>query len=178
MKNSARIESLNFDEQESVVWRKWLLKKFFQDLGIWFKHTRANQVYRWILVVVMGLFIGVLGFAINQASSALALTKFAVFTTGLKISNTTAYFNLIGLSLLFATISGLMCYLVPEAAGGGIPEVKAYLNGINLRSFLRFKVLMAKFVGVIFSVASGLPIGKEGPLIHIGAIAGTDLPIR
>lgn len=33
-------------------------------------------------------------------------------------------------------------------------------------------MLLAKVIGVCFSVASGLPIGKEGPMIHIGSIIG------
>lgn len=32
--------------------------------------------------------------------------------------------------------------------------------------------LVCKIFGVIFGVASGLPIGKEGPMIHAGAAIG------
>lgn len=31
---------------------------------------------------------------------------------------------------------------------------------------------MTKVIGVILGVASGLPIGKEGPMIHAGAAIG------
>lgn len=31
---------------------------------------------------------------------------------------------------------------------------------------------MCKIIGVILGVASGLPIGKEGPMIHAGAAIG------
>ena len=31
---------------------------------------------------------------------------------------------------------------------------------------------MTKVLGVILGVASGLPIGKEGPMIHAGAAIG------
>lgn len=32
------------------------------------------------------------------------------------------------------------------------------------------QTLMCKVIGVIFSVAGGLAVGKEGPMIHAGAV--------
>jgi H+/Cl- antiporter ClcA len=75
----------------------------------------------------------------------------------------------------YGLIAGLLCVLVPMAAGSGIPEIKAFLNGISLRGLVRLRVLLAKVVGVCFSVSSGIPIGKEGPMIHIGSIIGAAL---
>jgi chloride channel 7 len=65
-----------------------------------------------------------------------------------------------------------MCWIEPAAAGSGIPEIKAYLNGINLNKVVRIRVLFAKVLGMCFSVSSGLPLGKEGPMIHSGSIVG------
>jgi chloride channel 3/4/5 len=55
------------------------------------------------------------------------------------------------------------------AAGAGVPEIKTILSGFVIPEFLGLKVLILKAVGAIFAVASGLPLGKEAPLIHIGA---------
>jgi chloride channel 3/4/5 len=55
------------------------------------------------------------------------------------------------------------------AAGAGVPELKTILSGFVIPRFLGLKVLVLKAVGAIFAVASGLPLGKEAPLIHIGA---------
>ena len=46
------------------------------------------------------------------------------------------------------------------------------LNGLNLEGVLTLKVLFVKIVGTTFAVSGGLCIGKEGPLLHIGAIVG------
>lgn len=82
----------------------------------------------------------------------------------------------------------------PVAASSGIPEIKCYLNGIKVPHVTRVGTLIAKAVGVLFSVAggmydgvfiitlmmnfceSGFFVGKEGPMIHSGAIIGAGIP--
>jgi chloride channel 7 len=49
-------------------------------------------------------------------------------------------------------------------------QVKCYLNGIKIPHLMRFKTLICKACGVVFSVMGGLAVGKEGPMIHSGAI--------
>lgn len=71
------------------------------------------------------------------------------------------------LQVLIAAI--LVAYIEPAACGSGIPEMKGYLNGANFARAVRLKTLVVKAVGVMFSVSAGLPIGKEGPMVHIGS---------
>lgn len=53
--------------------------------------------------------------------------------------------------------------------------MKCFLNGINLPRVMRIKTLVCKLFGVVFSVAAGLPCGKEGPMIHSGACVGAGI---
>ncbi|MGH0146180.1 UNVERIFIED_CONTAM: hypothetical protein FKN15_041070 [Acipenser sinensis] len=64
----------------------------------------------------------------------------------------------------------------PVAAGSGIPEIKCYLNGVKIPGIVRLRTFVCKAVGVLFTVAGGLFVGKEGPMIHSGAIVGAGLP--
>lgn len=64
----------------------------------------------------------------------------------------------------------LVTYVEPMAGGSGIPQVKCYLNGIKIPRLIRIKTLAVKVVGVATSVIGGLAGGKEGPMIHSGAI--------
>lgn len=73
-------------------------------------------------------------------------------------------------SVILAFGAAILCVWQPGAAGSGIPEIIAFLNGINFSDVITFKVLFAKVVSMCLSVSSGLPIGKEGPMIHCGAI--------
>mmetsp|Transcript_24695 Transcript_24695/g.60675 ORF Transcript_24695/g.60675 Transcript_24695/m.60675 type:complete len:443 (+) Transcript_24695:165-1493(+) len=72
--------------------------------------------------------------------------------------------------LTFAAIASVFVWIEPVSAGSGIPEVKCYLNGIDLPRVVDPKTLVCKVLGVICSVAAGLPVGKEGPMVHSGAV--------
>lgn len=56
----------------------------------------------------------------------------------------------------------------PQAAGGGTPEVIAYLNGVMVHGALGLKNLIVKFASLVFSVSAGLAVGTQGPLIAYG----------
>jgi len=84
-----------------------------------------------------------------------------------------ALFIFLALSSLFAAISALLTvYIGPGAIASGIPELMAYLNGIDYPKFIGLKTLFVKVIGLCLAVSAGLCIGKEGPLAHIGAILG------
>ncbi|KAK1739367.1 CLC family voltage-gated chloride channel protein [Skeletonema marinoi] len=76
---------------------------------------------------------------------------------------------------VFATIASLFVYIEPVSGGSGIPEVKCFLNGIDLPRIVRFKTLVCKVIGVTFSVAAGLPVGKEGPMVHSGSVVAAGI---
>jgi CIC family chloride channel protein len=58
----------------------------------------------------------------------------------------------------------------PEAAGGGIPHLKAVLLGH--RRFRWFWVLLVKFVSGVAGMAAGLALGRGGPTVHMGGAIG------
>jgi CIC family chloride channel protein len=60
--------------------------------------------------------------------------------------------------------------LAPEAAGSGIPQLKAVLH--HLRSMRGLRVLAVKFVGGVVGIGSGLALGREGPTIQMGGALG------
>lgn len=62
-----------------------------------------------------------------------------------------------------------------HSAGSGIPELKTILSGFVIRGFLGIKTLIVKSIGLTLSVASGLMIGEQGPLIHISCCVGNVL---
>ena len=58
----------------------------------------------------------------------------------------------------------------PDAAGSGIPHLKAVLH--HLRGFRWQRILPVKFFGGIAAIGSGLALGREGPTIQMGGAIG------
>ncbi|CAN6228253.1 unnamed protein product [Urochloa humidicola] len=82
----------------------------------------------------------------------------------------TAFLAYGGCNLVLAASAAAICaYIAPAAAGSGIPEVKAYLNGIDAYAILAPSTLFVKIFGSILGVSAGFVLGKEGPMVHTGA---------
>jgi len=62
-------------------------------------------------------------------------------------------------------------YYRPSAGGSGIPELIGFLNGTVVRHIFNFKTMLVKFFSCVCAVGAGLPIGPEGPMIHLGYVA-------
>eukprot|EP01046_Picozoa_sp_COSAG06_P002753 COSAG06_NODE_100_length_24132_cov_93.237507_14_plen_1117_part_00 len=86
-----------------------------------------------------------------------------------------------GSSLGLCLIAAALVLWQPAAASSGIPGLLAFLNGVNplggespltnkKTGFLTVEALVAKTVGMIMSIPSGLALGPEGPIIHISAL--------
>ncbi|GAA5864849.1 hypothetical protein JCM8547_009250 [Rhodosporidiobolus lusitaniae] len=90
----------------------------------------------------------------------------------------TQYGVYIFLAVLFATTSSaLVQVFAPFAFHTGIPEIKTLLGGYVMSGFLSPWTLLIKSLGLPLAVASGLSLGKEGPLVHVACCIG-DLVLR
>ena len=70
----------------------------------------------------------------------------------------------------FVSVASALCvFWAPQAAGGGVTGVMAFLNGTAVPDLLGFKALVAKVIGVTCAVGSSLAVGPEGPMVHVGA---------
>ncbi|KAF8399937.1 hypothetical protein HHK36_015808 [Tetracentron sinense] len=80
------------------------------------------------------------------------------------------FIYLTGSNLVLTLVASILCVgFAPTAAGPGIPEIKAYLNGVDTPNMFGATTLIVKIVGSIAAVSAGLDLGKEGPLVHIGS---------
>lgn len=72
--------------------------------------------------------------------------------------------------ILFATLVGWLIKWEPMIAGGGIPLVKKEINGTLSGRWKR--ILPAKIAGGFLCILGGLSLGRCGPSIQLGAMAG------
>jgi len=168
------IESMVFEESESLAWKSHHLKRFTEDRAKYVTSSRRSTIYKWILVVAVGALVAIIGLGVKYTTGQLTAFKYNYLK---KMATEDgqwvwAYFSFVSISAGFALVAGTLCSFEPAAAGSGIPQIKAYLNGVNLHKLVRIRTLFAKVIGMVFSVASGLPLGKEGPMIHAGSIVG------
>lgn len=115
--------------------------------------------------------MGLIGFTSNLIVENIAGMKFVITSNMMLARKFWAAFFVFSTSnfalTLFASLITVL--LSPEAAGSGIPEVKAYLNGVDAPGIFSLRTLVVKFVGSICAVSSSLHIGKAGPMVHTGA---------
>ncbi|KAJ1409401.1 chloride channel protein, partial [Ochromonadaceae sp. CCMP2298] len=75
----------------------------------------------------------------------------------------------VSMGLFACFITHLIC---PEATGGGLSNMKTILGGVVKPVLLSKRLILAKVLGLWFSLMAGLSVGREGPFVHIsGAIA-------
>uniref|UniRef100_A0A8C6XEH9 Chloride voltage-gated channel 1 n=1 Tax=Naja naja TaxID=35670 RepID=A0A8C6XEH9_NAJNA len=78
--------------------------------------------------------------------------------------------------LVLILFAALFCQLVsPQAVGSGIPELKTIMRGVVLKEYLTPKAFVAKVVSLTAGLGSGIPVGKEGPFVHIASICAAVL---
>ncbi|KAF2112732.1 chloride channel [Lophiotrema nucula] len=78
------------------------------------------------------------------------------------------YIFFVVFSVLFAACASLLVReFSPYAKHSGIAEIKTVLGGFIIRRFLGGWTLVVKTLGLCLAVASGLWLGKEGPLVHV-----------
>jgi hypothetical protein len=99
----------------------------------------------------------------------------ATSTAGSMASRMSAFWAFCIIQVLIVGFASIFVWIEPVSAGSGIPEIKCYLNGIDLPRVVRVKTLLCRIAGVTFSVAGGLPIGMEGPMVHSGSVVAAGI---
>ncbi|XP_070617619.1 H(+)/Cl(-) exchange transporter 7 isoform X1 [Erythrolamprus reginae] len=166
---SLKYESLDYDNCENQL---------FLEEEKRINHTafRTVEIQRWFICAVIGILTGLVACFIDITVEVLAGVKYKLVKGN--IDSFTETGRLSFALLLWAALNAgfvvagsvLVAFLEPVAAGSGIPQIKCYLNGVKIPHVVRLKTLVVKVCGVIFSVVGGLAVGKEGPMIHSGAV--------
>jgi len=80
----------------------------------------------------------------------------------------------LGVPVLGGLIAGpVITFLVPEAKGPGVPEV--IVSVTSLQSTIRHRVTFLKGLVTSLLLGTGASVGREGPIVQIGASVGSSL---
>ena len=131
---------------------------------------------RWVYVLLSGAITGLIAYWMTFCVGRMVTVKWDnTWKLMQEGKYWEAYFYYMGWVLASLAGAAILVVWAPESAGSGIPQVKAYLNGNQVPGILRMKTLIAKVVGISLCVTSGMPAGREGPMVHTGAILGAGL---
>lgn len=85
-----------------------------------------------------------------------------------------AYLSLPTIGLIAGLLAGWLAgYVAPGASGSGMSEVKAVLARVPMPLTLRLAVV--KWLSATLILAAGMPLGREGPTVQIGAALANQL---
>ncbi|RLN92863.1 hypothetical protein BBJ28_00022243, partial [Nothophytophthora sp. Chile5] len=143
---------------------------------------RSLNIARWVMTFGIGLGTALVACFVEFWTTLLATFRTATMESYVASemagdrSFGAGFFIYALISVGFVSVASYcVAILCPVAGGSGISEIKATLNGIKIHRVVRLKTLFCKAFGILFSVAGGLPVGKEGPMIHSGAVIGAGL---
>lgn len=168
-------ESMNFHPGQSHYRMDYLARTANKEKSV------LSYLVKLTLVLAVGTATALAAFTIEFLIRVLSDFKYSFFSD--LLSHGITHFDDLSTPLaLFLSLNGAVCTVAGLlgvwqnlSTGSGIPHIKAYLNGIKICRLMSFYTLVAKYFGVIVSVVGGFPVGKEGPMIHLGAGMGAGL---
>jgi chloride channel 6 len=168
-------ESLDFDTVNTPFWvdssRPQQQRGFMHGCGQ--AILRSKRLYQWLFTVAIGVGVAL---AAQMIQTLIALlismrnTQVQKYYDDASRSDNDIFVFFAGYNVLLIMIAGVLTVSAgSSAAGDGVAEVKAYLNGSHIRGCFHIRAILVKFIGTILASAAGLACGPEGPMIHIGA---------
>uniref|UniRef100_A0A3B4ELZ7 Uncharacterized protein n=2 Tax=Pygocentrus nattereri TaxID=42514 RepID=A0A3B4ELZ7_PYGNA len=129
----------------------------------------------WIFLVFLGISMALVSWSMDYAS-AKSLQAYKWVYGELSGNVPLQYLVWVSYPMVLIMFASFFCHLIaPQAIGSGIPELKTILRGVVLKEYLTLKAFAAKVVGLTAGLGSGMPVGKEGPFVHIASICAASL---
>ncbi len=127
-----------------------------------------------ILAILISLLCGVAAVALHRA---IEWVSHVMHTGGVGVQGSWRPYVIVLTPAVGGLIAGsILRYLVPEARGSGIPQVK--LDLIMRGGVIPFKVAIGKFITTAIAVGSGGSVGREGPTVQMCASLGSSIARR
>eukprot|EP01133_Synstelium_polycarpum_P004082 gene4082-4755_t len=167
-----KVKMSNFESLDFPVIDNQIYRDFHK------KSTRFSHIMRtfgkWAICFSIGVMCGILAYLVKTSVEFVQEFKFHSSEKYIQHNERAIGFIVyFSINLLFALLASLVIIPVGQiASGSGIPEVKGYLNGIRIPHSMNVRTLIGKTISLIFAYSSGLILGPEGPMIHIGSMIG------
>ncbi|XP_050300411.1 chloride channel protein 2 [Anthonomus grandis grandis] len=176
----AKLEGLKAQEKRRIKEEKQRKRelrgyqgKLAKTVSFLWKHTFARLGEDWVFLALLGIIMALISFIMDHGISMCNSARIWLFND-LSYHPAAQYAAWVSLPVTLVLFSAGFVHLVaPQSIGSGIPEMKTILRGVALKEYLTFKTLVAKVIGLTATLGSGMPLGKEGPFVHIASITAT-----
>ncbi|KAL6425484.1 hypothetical protein ACFW04_009572 [Cataglyphis niger] len=150
-----------------------LCRKLLALLAFVWKHTGARLGEDWVFLALLGIIMALISYAMDRGISMCNNARIWLYQD-LTTHPALKYLAWVSMPVCLILFSaGFVHIVAPQSIGSGIPEMKTILRGVALKEYLTFRTLIAKVIGLTATLGSGLPLGKEGPFVHIASIVAT-----
>ncbi|XP_046448305.1 chloride channel protein 2-like isoform X1 [Daphnia pulex] len=151
---------------------KWT-SRFLRVISFIWRHTFAKIGEDWVFLALLGIIVAMFSYIMDYGIVMCNNARVWMYRD-LTTNPFLQYLAWICLPVFLVLFSaGFVHILAPQAIGSGIPEMKTILRGVVLKEYLTFRTGVAKVVALTAALGSGMPLGKEGPLVHIASIVAT-----
>lgn len=69
-------ESQDYEEVESISWRKYQIARYFGDKGHYWTSDRRRTALKWAVTIVIGIIVALVGIAVQYSTEWLLILKF------------------------------------------------------------------------------------------------------
>uniref|UniRef100_A0A8C7WGY8 Chloride channel, voltage-sensitive 1a n=1 Tax=Oncorhynchus mykiss TaxID=8022 RepID=A0A8C7WGY8_ONCMY len=163
-----------YNSQQTLSAVKTVIKVWpWGHLSLRFLVTKLGE--DWIFLVLLGVSMALVSWTMDY-TSAKSLQLYKWIHWELRGNVLLQYLAWVSYPMVLIMFASSFCHLVaPQAIGSGIPELKTILRGVVLKEYLTLKAFIAKVIGLTAGLGSGMPVGKEGPFVHIASICAAVL---
>ncbi|KAH7724780.1 Protein CLH-4 a [Aphelenchoides avenae] len=141
-----------------------------------FRSVLFDVVEDWVLLALLGIIMAICSLSMDVTIDHLQSWHWSIIEyTDHKFNGLAniclTFIVWVFYAVILVSASALFShYVAQQAIGSGIPEMKTILRGVILKEYLTLRTLISKMVGLTLSLGSGMPIGKEGPFVHVASV--------
>ena len=145
----------------------------------WFQRINRNlqqteHFYMIVLSIIIGLIAGFAAVGIRILIRSISDISFPGNNSLIEnIINLPWYFKILVPAVGGLIVGPIIYYFAPEAKGHGVPEVMAAM--IQKGGRIRPRVAVIKAIASSITIGTGGSVGREGPIIQIGASIGSTI---
>ncbi|KAK6737836.1 hypothetical protein RB195_020130 [Necator americanus] len=134
-------------------------------------------IQEWVFLALLGLIMAVFSLLMDMAISALQEGQMTLYRHFRDDETWVVPFMVWSFYGMVVVIASALAahFIAPQAIGSGIPEMKTVLRGVILKEYLTIRTLVSKMIALSLAIGSGLPVGKEGPFVHIASVVASQL---